>query len=237
MVTNIHFRKPLFLLLFLLISFSVSAQKNKRKASEPVMKLEGKIDQGIYYSPEDLFQVPVLRMKNPFIKEPSPILDWFHENKLTSVEFQVLDLGEKYRFGALLFDGKLSSEDPEFLDSLFDQVLEFWINPSLKREIILEKDLAPEKPKGLARVYLIENSSILFRMVGKNEGIQEEALISTAILPTEGSPYILFVLGQFDMENKGGHYTIDTENGRIKIASRRMEDLISMIQEFKIIEK
>lgn len=221
----------LFLLMLLLISLNVSAQKNRKTASDPVMKLEGKIEQSIYYSPENLFQVQVPRMRNPFIKEPSDILDGMTDDGSGFVEFQVLDLGERYRFGLLTGFGTFSGQDE--INPVFEKLLSYWVEPKLIKEIILEEEQLSEKSAGKLRVYLIEESSILFRMVNKKEGYQEEALITVSFFQNENDESLYFALGQFDMENKGGHYTLETENGRNKIAIKRKNDMISLISEFR----
>ena len=123
MASKIPHRKPLFLLMLLLISLNVAAQKNRKTASDPVMKLEGKIEQSIYYSPENLFQVQVPRMRNPFIKEPSNILDGMADDGSGFVEFQVLDLGERYRFGLLTGFGTFSGQDE--INPVFEKLLSY----------------------------------------------------------------------------------------------------------------
>lgn len=185
--------------------------------------LEGRIANGDYLSPERLFRVKVPEMRNPFIKQPSAVRDERRPDGGVEVNFSVLDLGEAWRFGArpasFAAPGALAA-----LDEVCASELESWTKASKAELILVEKTDTPAGT-ALGCIYHVEAASILFGSRGGTTPKRESALVGVVVLPVQDGKPILYAVGQFDMPNRGGHYTLDTERGRKKLAEQHLHRL------------
>ncbi len=185
--------------------------------------LEGRISNGEYLSPDKLFRVKVPVMRNPFIKEPSAIRDKRRPDGGAEVSFSVLDLGEAWSFGARPAGSGVSGPLVA-LEDVCTSELERWTKAG-RADLILEEKI--ETPDGMALgcIYHVEAASILFGSRGGTAPKRESALIGVMVLPVQKEKHILFAVGQFDMPNRGGFYTLDTERGRKKLAEQHLQRL------------
>ena len=190
------------------------------------VKIEGRIDSGTYLSPGQFFRVDVPEMHNPFIKQPAAIWDENTSDGRVEVNFTVLDLGEAHRFGVRPLG------DSAVIEGVFNEELgrwvRKWINEPRKAEIIHEEDIHLADGAGLARVYLVESASLLFRRTEGNASMRDSALIGVVVAPVPHEVHVLYVVSQFDMGNSRGPFTLETEQGREFLAGehvRRMKEL------------
>ena len=185
--------------------------------------LEGRIESGEYLSPENLFRVKVPVMRNPFIKEPATIRDERRPGGGVEVTFSVLELGEAWRFGArppsAATPGTLAALGP-----ICTSELERWTKAG-KADLILEETTDTPDGTALGCIYHVEAASILFGSRGGSAPKRESALVGVMVLPMQKDTYVLYAVGQFDMPNRGGHYTLDTERGRKKLAEQQLQRL------------
>lgn len=193
--------------------------------------LEGRIANGEYFSPDKLFRVKVPVMRNPFIKEPSAIRDERRSDSGAEVNFSVLDLGEAWRFGARPI-GSGASGSLVALEEVCTSELERWTKAG-KADLILEEKTETPDGTALGRVYHVEAASILFGSRGGAAPKRESALVGVMVLPVQKEKHILFAVGQFDMPNRGGHYTLDTERGRKKLAEQHLQRLRELSSSLK----
>lgn len=192
-------------------------------AAGPALGLEGRISKGEYVSPGKLFRVQVPVMHNPFIKKPSAIHDERRADGGAEVNFTVLELGEAWRFGARPAGSETPLEATD-LDAIFASELERWAG-NRNADLILEEQTETPDGPAFGRIYHVEAASILAGSRGGATPSHQSALVGLMILPPQEGKPLLFAVGQFDMPNRGGHYTLDTERGRSKLAAEQLKRL------------
>jgi len=220
--------------LFLLATIVLSGCAQIPSSSNPgtLTKIEGRILDGTYTSPGDLFRVDVPEMRNPFIKKPSVIRDETRPDGGAEVNFSVPDLGEAWRFGARPLTAG-SPNETTLLAEVSDQELARWLNTPGRPNVLLEDKVQFAYGLGLARIYHQESASLLFVRRGNTDAVRESALIGVITVISKEKNRVLYAVGQFDMPNRGGHYTLDSENGRKKLAAehlRRMRELTASLR-------
>jgi len=194
--------------------------------------LDGRINNGEYVSSDKLFRVPVPVMRNPFIKKPSVISDERRSDGGVEVNFSVMDLGEAWRFGARPLAIELSTEKMA-LTEICDAELKRWVQATSNGDIVLEENIQREEGPAIARIYYVESATLLFVKHGEGPAKRESALIGVIAILVQQEKRVLYVVGQFDMPNRGGHYTLETERGRKKLAEehlRRLRELSSSLK-------
>lgn len=193
---------------------------------DPEINIQGKITDGIYSSPDNLYRINVPVMSNPFIKYPTLISDEWRDGGGTEVNFSVYELGEAWKFGAIPF--KLPDPVESELLKICDEELARWLNNPGIPNVILEEKIEHTEGSGIARIYYQDNASLLFVSQGRSTPKQESALIGVIVILSGEKELLLYAVGQFDMPNRGGHYTLDTENGRIKLAENHLSRIKMM---------
>lgn len=204
---------------------------------DTLTKIEGHIHEGMYTSPGGLFRVSVPEMRNPFVKNPSVIRDEWRPDGGVEVNFSVPDLGEAWRFGARPLPPG-SPAETAVLAEISDQELARWLNTPGRPNAILEEKVQLVDGPGLARIYHQESASLLFVRRGSADGgltdaMRESALIGVVTAISKERNRALYAVGQFDMPNRGGHYTLETEKGRTILAAehlRRMRELTASLR-------
>jgi len=194
--------------------------------------LDGLIRAGVYSSPGGHFRVPVPEMRNPFIKHPSNIRDHQRLDGGEEVNFIVTDLGEAWRFGVRSL-GKDLTADNNGLKKLCDEELGRWPNASGKAQVIMEKSVQLEDSSGIARIYYVESASILFVDRTGATPERDSAIIGVISAISAKDKRASYVVGQFDMPNKGGFYGLDTERGRKHLAKEhltRMQEMAALLR-------
>lgn len=186
--------------------------------------LDGRINDGVYFSPDKLFRVDVPVMLNPFIKKPTKISEERRPNGGAEVNYSVLELGEAWRFGALPLSSELPAET-KTLTQRCDSELKRWIKVSGKSEVVLEEKLQLVDGPALARIYYVESASLLFVEKGGGAPKRESALIGVITVLAQQEKLVLYAVGQFDMPTRGSHYTLETEKGRNKLAVQHLQGL------------
>lgn len=192
----------------------------------PEITIQGKITDGIYSSPDNLFVINVPVMGNPFIKYPTLINDAWREYGGSEVNFSTYELGEAWRFGAMPFKQYESVESE--LVQICDDELARWLKIPGIPNVILEEKIEVTEGSGVARIYYQDDASLLFVSQGQSTPRHESALIGVMVILSGDNKHILYAAGQFDMPNRGGHYTVDTENGRNKLAEMHLSRLKTM---------
>jgi len=182
--------------------------------------LEGHSADGEYRGPDDLFRVDVPRMRNPFIKEPSEIRDRRRPDGGAEVTFSVAELGEAWRFGVRSF-----ALGADSMAAVCDEELERWQPAPGAPEILLEEEFQHDAGPALTRIYHVESASLLFVRQGEGPAGRASALIGVVVVQTAQAGPVLYAVGQFDMPNRGGHYTLETERGRQKLAAQQLKRL------------
>jgi hypothetical protein len=174
--------------------------------------------------------VPVMR--NPFIKQPSEISDRAVPDNGAEVDFSVLELGEAHRFGARLFD-----EAPDLEQFCHDEISRWtrqWVGNSGTMELLLDEPIELVDGPGVGRVYLVEAASLLFGSTGGATPRRENALIGVIVVAVPQAQRVLYAVSQFDMPNRGGHYTLETENGRKRLAQQQMQRMWSLAETLQL---
>jgi hypothetical protein len=199
---------------------------------QTAVTIEGRIEGGTYLSRGRIFLVDVPVMRNPFIKQPTAIWDESTPNGGTEVTFAVLDLGEAHRFGAFPLD------DSADIEKTFNEELERWIrklvNTFGKADILREEEFQLADGAGLARVYLVESASVLFRMTEGDTSMGESALIGVVVVPVPQKMRVLYVVSQFDMPNRGGFHSLETERGRESLARQHVHRMQELTETFRL---
>lgn len=218
-----------FLVMILVSSYVPNPSSAKDRA---VVKIEGRIDGNTYLSQGKLFRVDVPEMRNPFIKQPSTIWDESTPNGGVEVSFAVTDLGEVHRYGVRPFG------DTASLDGIFSEELGRWVRKWVdipgKADLIIEEKIQLVDGAGLARIYLVESASLLFVRRGEGAPKRESALVGVAIVPMAKKRLALYAVSQFDMPNRGGHFTLESEKGRNHLAKEHMHRMRQLTETFRL---
>lgn len=191
----------------------------------PGTRLQGRIDDGLYVSPGQLFHVAVPEMRNPFIKEPGEISDRTGPAG-EEVDFSVLELGEAHRFGARGFDASMDLE--AFFQAEVARWTRHWVNSTGAMELMLEDTIHLADGAGTVRIYHVDAASLLFGGKGGATPQRQSALVGVVVVPVPDADRILFAVSQFDMPNRGGHHTLDTERGRNSLARQHLKRVVAL---------
>ncbi len=196
-------------------------------------RLEGSIRGNEYVGPDGLFRVDVPVMYNPFVKEPSEIGDERRTDGGAEVNFAVTDLGEAWRFGVRpdprSGGGSLQnherSRSHDLLAAVCDEELRRWHDePGGPRPVLEEKSL-PGDPDQVVRIYYVESGSLLHAGKGDSDPKRLGALVGVLVKAPIEFEGMMFVVGQFDMPNYEGHFTLETEAGRAALAREQLRRL------------
>ncbi len=163
----------------------------------PAPTVEGRIEDGVYRSPGDLFRVDVPVMRNPFVKEPDQISDERRPDGGAEVTFSVLDLGEAWRYGVLPLRSA-SLAGPVAPTEVSDQQLARWLVTPSEPNVVLEEAIQLADGPGVLRIYHQEGASLLHRR-GDAPGEREGAQIGVVVAVSAEKGYALYAVGQFDM--------------------------------------
>jgi hypothetical protein len=193
--------------------------------ASPGTRLQGRIDSGHYVSPGQMFRVAVPEMRNPFIKEPGEISDRTGPEG-EEVDFSVLELGEAHRFGARRFDA--STDLDAFFHAEITRWTRHWVNTTGAMELLLEETIHLADGAGTARIYHVDAASLLFGSKGGAKAQRHSALVGIIVVPVPDADRILFAVSQFDMPNRGGHHTLDTERGRNSLARQHLKRVVAL---------
>ena len=192
--------------------------------------LEGRIEDGIYTSPGNIFRVDVPVMRNPFVKAPDVIRDERRSDGGAEVIFSVTDLGEAWRYGAL----PLASEalaGPGALGEISDeQLLRFLVAPS-KPNVVFEEAIQLADGPGFLRIYFQDGASRLFTRSGSIEK-RESAHIGVVVAVSMEKGYVLYAVGQFDMPMSQLRFFVeDVKMSREKVLQRFASEQAQRLRE------
>lgn len=194
--------------------------------------IEGRIEADTYLSRGNIFLMDVPVMRNPFIKQPATIWDENTPGGGSEVTFAVLDLGEAHRFGAIPLADTTDTEKL-FYDEL-ERWTRNWANTFGEAYILREEEFQLIDGAGLARIYFVESASLLFHRKEGGASVRESALIGVVVVPVPQKMQVLYVVSQFDMPNRGGHYTLDTERGREVLARQHVLRMKELSETFRL---
>lgn len=209
------------------------------------VKIEGRISAGVYQSPGGAFAVGVPVMRNPFVKKPTLIRDESGSDGAEGVYFGVPDLGEAYRFGVVSLDsaaGHSLSDMRKIVATVLNHELTRWLKQHQAQQpdgsntapdIVLEESILLDSMPGLARIYYVDAASLLFMQQGDREPVREPALIGIIAASIPVKKRVLFAVGQFDMGNKSGPFTLDHAKWRQEVAGEhlaRMKEMTVSLQ-------
>ncbi|MDH5694971.1 MAG: hypothetical protein OEZ47_17875 [Gammaproteobacteria bacterium] len=218
-----------FLLIFLVSACAPLPSPAKNSAA---VKINGYIDNGTYLSPEKLFRVDVPEMRNPFIKRPTTIWDESTPHGGVEVNFAVTDLGEAHCYGVRQLSGA------ENMDVMFNEELSRWARKWVDRlgeiELISEEKIQLADGAGFARIYLVESASLLFVRRGEGTAKREPALVGVVIVPLVEKRLALYLVSQFDMPNRGGHFTLETKKGRKYLSEEQINRMRQLAESFRL---
>lgn len=193
-------------------------------ASITAHALEGSIHGSEYRSPGDVFRVTVPVMLNPFVKKPSLIRDAKHVDGAAEVNFSVLELGEAWRFGVRSVSVAAKPDEATvLLAQLSDAELLRWAPSGKDGEVLLEQLAELAGGPALMRIYLVPAAALLIGSRGNNPPQRASALVGVAVFLASRDDKAMYTVGQFDMPNQGGHYTLETERGRRKLAEQHLK--------------
>ncbi len=191
--------------------------------------LDGSIRAGVYHGPGGSFRVDVPEMRNPFIKQPAVIRDARHADGGSEVNFSVPDLGEAWRYGVRPLGAQKAGQDEAgLLARVADAELQRWSPSGQTGELMLEDPTEHAGRPALIRVHHVPGASLLFGSRGGSAPQRESALVGVLVFLAPQGSVALYAIGQFDMPNRGGHYTLDTDRGRRKLAEQHLKRLREM---------
>lgn len=195
----------------------------------PGTRLQGRIDGDRYVSPGQLFRVAVPEMRNPFIKAPGEIADRSGPDG-EEVDFSVLELGEAHRFGARVLDEVMDLE--AFFHEAITRWTRHWVEGTGAMELLLEDTIQLADGIGTVRIYYMDAASLLFGAKGGTNPQRHSALVGVIAVPVPDANRMLYAVSQFDMPNRGGHHTLDTERGRNSLARQHLKRVLSLTETF-----